>query len=511
MQQYPLWLLITVFAAYMAAMFAVSRLTSRKLTAKSFFSGDRKAPWAVVAYGMVGTVISGVTFVSVPGNVMKQNFYYMPLVFGFVVGYIIIAKVLLPLYYRMNITSIYAYLGIRFGERTHKTGSAVFLVSRVLGAAVRIFVVTLVLYTFVPKGGEWQAHSALDISVFALVTFVFLAVLYLYTYRGGVKTVIWTDVLQTTFMLLAVLMTIIFVCQKMDWGFADMVSAVANGKNPNIEGTHFCDLVDMRWDSATNIFKQLVAGVFISIAITGLDQSMMQKSLACADIKSAQKNFYSSSAIQIAVNYFFLLLGALLCMYVDKIGGMEALGITKTDEIFPAVASRYMGLFAGTFFLVGLISASYPSAANALTSLTTSFCVDFLKFETRGDISEGKKVVLRNLVHAGFATLFFLLIVFFYVASNDAVINLVYKLASYTYGPLLGFFLFGIFTKRPIRDGAAPYIAVAAPVLCFAINEGLRAGLGFDLGFTLLIVNGALTCLALWVCGIGANPKQGAA
>ena len=499
MHQYPLWLLITVFTTYMVVMFTVSRLTSRKLTSKSFFSGDRKAPWAVVAYGMVGTVISGVTFVSVPGNVMKQNFYYMPLVFGFVVGYMVIAKVLLPLYYRMNITSIYAYLGKRFGPATHKTGSAVFLVSRVLGAAVRIFVVTLVLYTFVPKGAGWQAHSLIDILVFAFVTFVFLAVLYLYTYKGGVKTVIWTDVLQTTFMLLAVLMTIIFICQKMDWGFADMVSAVANGKNPNVEGTCFCDLFDLRWSSATNVFKQLVAGVFISIAMTGLDQAMMQKSLACADIKSAQKNFYSSSAIQIFVNYFFLLLGALLCLYVDKIGGMDALGITKTDEIFPAVASQYMGLYAGTFFLVGLISASYPSAANALTSLTTSFCVDFLKFETREDISDNRKVILRNLVHAGFATAFFLIIVFLYVASNDAVVNLVYKLVAYTYGPLLGFFFFGILTKWKIRDGVAPYIAIITPLLCLGINMASSQFLGFDLGFTLLIINGALTCFGMWL------------
>ncbi len=480
-------------------MFGISRLTSRKLTANSFFSGDRKAPWAVVAYGMVGTVISGVTFVSVPGNVMLQNFYYMPLVFGFVIGYMVIAKVLLPLYYKMNITSIYAYLGARFGSATHKTGTSVFLVSRVLGAAVRIFVVVLVLYTFVPKADGWETRSAVDIASFGLVSAIFLAVLFLYTYKGGVKTVIWTDVIQTTFMLLAVLMTIVFICGKMDWNFSEMVSAVANGKNPNIEGTYFCDLFDMRQSSATNVFKQIFAGIFIAIAMTGLDQAMMQKSLACADIKSAQKNFYSSSVIQIVVNYFFLLLGALLCLYVDKIGGMEALGITKTDEIFPAIASQRMGLAAGTFFLVGLISASYPSAANALTSLTTSFCVDFLKMDTRTDISDEKKVSLRNLVHATFATAFFAIIMFLYVASNDAVVNLVYKLVAYTYGPLLGFFFFGILTKWKIRDGVAPYIAIASPILCLGINAASSSLFGFDLGFTLLIVNGALTCLGMFI------------
>lgn len=245
MHQYPLWLLISVFTAYMIAMFTVSRLTSRNMTSKSFFSGDRKAPWPVVAYGMVGTVISGVTFVSVPGNVMMQNFYYMPLVFGFVIGYMVIAKVLLPLYYRMNITSIYGYLGERFGSASHKTGTSVFMVSRVLGAAVRIFVVTLVLYTFVPKSSAWEAHTLNDILLFALVTFIFLTILYLYTYKGGVKTVIWTDVLQTTFMILAVIMTIVFICQKMGWDFSQMVSAVANGSNPNVDGTRFCDMFDL--------------------------------------------------------------------------------------------------------------------------------------------------------------------------------------------------------------------------------------------------------------------------
>ncbi len=499
MQQYPLLLLISIFVAYMLAMFWVSRQTSKKITTNSFFSGDKKAPWPVVAYGMVGTVISGVTFVSVPGNVMAQNFYYMPLIFGCVIGYVVIAKVLLPIYYEMNITSIYAYLGSRFGSTTHKTGTSVFLVARVLGAAVRIFVVVLVLYTFIPKADLWETHSITDVLSFALVSAIFLIVLFLYTYRGGVKTVIWTDVIQTTFMILAVLMTIVFICGKMDWNFSEMVSAVANGQNPNIEGTRFCDLFDMRLNSPTNVFKQIIAGIFIAIAMTGLDQAMMQKSLACADIKSAQKNLYSSSVIQIVVNYFFLLLGALLCMYVDKIGGMQALGVTKTDEIFPAIASQKMGLFAGSFFLVGLISASYPSAANALTSLTTSFCVDFLKMDTRTDISDKKKVSLRTLIHAIFTIIFFSIIIFLYVASNDAVINLVYKLVAYTNGPLLGFFLFGILTKWKVRDSMTPYIAILAPILCFVINMATSSFLGFELGFTLLIVNGALTFLGMFI------------
>jgi len=300
-------------------------------------------------------------------------------------------------------------------------------------------------------------------------------------------------------------MTIAFICGKMGWGIAEAVDALATSANPNLPDTKFADMFDFRWNSATNAFKQLVAGVFITIAMTGLDQAMMQKSLACADIKSAQKNFYSSSAIQVAANYFFLILGALLCLYVDKLGGMEALGARKTDEIFPAIASRQMGLYAGTFFLVGLISASYPSAANALTSLTSSFCVDFLKFDTRKDISEDRMKSVRNKIHAMFAVLFLAIIIFLYVASDDAVVNIVYRLVAYTYGPLLGFFLFGIFTKYKIRDRAAPYIAAASPALCLGANFALNEFLSFDLGFTLLIVNGALAFAGMWLFRIKEN------
>lgn len=499
MYHFPLWLLILSFALYIAMMFGISYLTSRKMGANSFFSGDRKAPWFMVAYGMVGTAISGVTFVSVPGNVMLQNFYYMPLVFGFVGGYIVIAKILLPLYYKMNLTSIYTYLGERFGIKTYKTGTTVFMISRVLGAAVRIYVVTLVLYAFIPKSAGWQTHSMVDILLFSLVTFIFLLILYFYTYKGGVKTIIWTDVLQTTFMLLAVFLTIYVICKEMGWSFSDMVSAVASGENAGIPGTKFSSLFDWRWDSATNAVKQFIAGIFMTIVMIGLDQGMIQKSLACKDIKSAQKNMYSTGVIAVCANYFFLLLGALLCLYLQRLGGMEAIGVTKTDEIFPTIASQYLGIGVGIFFLIGLISASYPSAGNALTSLTTSYCIDFARFSTRTDLDDRQRVLFKNKIHAMFALLFFLIIVVLYIVSNDAVVNLVYKLASYTYGPLLGMFFFGIFTKYKIKDGAAPYIAVAAPVLCYIINVLCKALFDFELGFTLLIVNGLLTFLGLYM------------
>lgn len=496
--EFPFVWFLVAFAAYTALLFIISWLTSRKAGSNSFFKGDKKAPWAVVAYGMVGASISGVTFISVPGNVLAQNFYYLPLVLGFVGGYIIIAKVLLPLYYRMNLTSIYTYLGERFGIKSYKTGTVVFMVSRVLGAAVRIFVVIVVFFAFLPKqfiGTTQLAH----IATFAIVTLIFLVLLYFYTYKGGVKTIIWTDVLQTTFMLLAVFFTIWFICKDMEWSFSAMTSAVASAENPRIAGTCFSDIFDWDWGHGTNAVKQFIAGIFMTIAMTGLDQGMMQKNLACKDIKSAQKNMYTTSIIIVVVNFFFLLLGALLSIYVANKGGMEALGIAKTDEMFPTIASQYLGVGVGILFLIGLISASYPSAGGALTSLTTSFCVDFLGFNTSSQLPADKKERTRKWIHAGFALLFLIIIVVLYIVSSDAVVNLVYKLASYTYGPLLGLFFFGILTKYKIKDGATPYIAVAAPLLCLIINVLGKKFWGFDLGFTLLIVNGLLTFIFLWL------------
>ena len=357
------------------------------------------------------------------------------------------------------------------------------MVSRILGAAVRIFVVIIVLFSFLPK--HIQASGAWT---FALLALVFLVLLYLYTYRGGVKTIIWTDALQTTFMLLAVGLTIYYICKNMNWGAKEMVE--------NVASSQYVSMFDWNWGHATNAIKQFVSGIFVTIAMTGLDQSMMQKNLACKDIKAAQKNMYTTSIIMVVVNFFFLLLGALLCVFASQHGGFEAMGITKTDELFPTIASRYFGVGLGIFFLIGLISASYPSAGAALTSLTTSFCVDFL--HTRDERT-------RKRVHAAMAAVFFVILMVLFVLSNDAVVNLVYKLASYTYGPLLGMFFFGILTKRQIRDGASPYIAAASPLLCWLLNVLLKQAFGFDLGFSLLIVNGLLTFALLW-----AVSKKGA-
>ena len=359
MHQFPVSWLLIAFTLYTALLFFVSWLTSRKADMGSYFLGNKKSPWYIVAYGMVGTSISGVTFISVPGNVLNQNFYYMPLVLGFLLGYVVIAQILIPLYYKMNLTSIYTYLEKRFGFFSYKTGASVFMVSRILGAAVRIFVVVLVLHTFLPEGSI----------PFWVVAFIFMFLIFLYTFKGGVKTIIWTDVLQTTFMLLAVFLTIFSIAKAMDWSVGEMLTEVKKST--------FSSWLDWEWSHGTNAIKQFIAGIFITIVMTGLDQEMMQKNLTCKNIKEAQKNVYTTSVTIVIVNYFFLLLGAVLAIYVSsKLGGMEGIGLAdaegvftkaQTDKLFPTIASQYLGLGVGLFFIIGLISASYPSAGGALT------------------------------------------------------------------------------------------------------------------------------------------------
>lgn len=487
------WFLLS-FVAYIALLFAISYAVGRS-GGRGFFGGERKAPWPVVAYGMVGASISGVSFISVPGNVWAQNFFYMPMVLGFVAGYVVIAQVLLPLYYRMNLTSIYTYLGERFGRRSHVTGTAVFMVSRLLGAAARVFVVIVVLYTFVPSG---MVDAMGSLGTYALISFIFLAILYLYTFRGGVRTIIWTDVMQTTVMLAAIVLTIVFICRDMGLGLRGMFEAVGSAVNPNDAavggGRPFVSWFDWDFSHGTNAVKQFISGAFVTVAMTGLDQAMMQKNLSCKDLKSAQKNMYTTSLIIVAVNLFFLLLGALLCVYASSLGGFEAMGVVKTDQLFPVIASRYLGVGVGVLFLIGLLSASFPSAGAAMTSLTTSICVDYLGFgkESSGADSAHRDAV-RMFVQACVALVFLGIIMALVVLSDDAVINLIYKMASYTYGPLLGIFFYGILTRRSVRDGAVPYLAVLCPVLCLGINYGLKSLFGFDLGFSVLIVNALLT------------------
>lgn len=484
---------VIAFAAYTVLLFVISHYTSRSHSSSSFFKGDRQAPWFVVAYGMIGASVTGVTFISVPGNVWVQNFFYMPMVIGFAVGYVVVAKMLLPLYYRMGLTSIYTYLDERFGRSSYWTGTSFFILSRLLGAAVRVYVVIVVFLTFLPAS---FVHALTPMGAFSLTALVFLLLVYLYTYRGGVKSIIWTDVLQTTFMLLAVALGIIFICKDMGWSMGDMFTSVGTAVNQNGgigDGRHFTSWFDWNWGHGTNVIKQFISGVVVTIAMTGLDQAMMQKNLACKDLKSSQKNMITTGLIISVVTLSFLFLGALLSVYVMDKGGFEAFGITKTDQMFPAVASSCLGAGVALFFLIGLVSASYPSAGAAMTSLTSTICVDFLGFNRRSSLTEEKKEHTRKLVQAGVAVSFFVIMAVLFLMSNDSVINIIYKLASYTYGPLLGLFFFGILTKAKVHDKAAPAVAVLSPILCLVLNTLLKKWFGFDLGFSLLLVNGLLS------------------
>ncbi len=474
-------LILTVFAAYTILLFFVSWYASRKADNSSYFQGNRKSPWLIVAYGMVGTSISGVTMISVPGNVMEQSFYYMPMVLGFTVGYAIVAFVFLPLYYRMNLVSIYSYLETRFGLFTYKTGASFFLLSRVLGAAVRIYLVVFVLHGLLPS----------QTVPFWLVALIFMVLIYLYTLKGGVKTIVWTDVLQTTFMILAVVVAVVVIAREMGWNTGEMISAVTSSR--------YSDWFDLKWGSNTYFLKQFISGIFVTIAMAGLDQEMMQKNLSCKTLKDSQKNMITASITIFMVNFLFLILGAVLAIYVKQHGGMGAMGISAVDRLFPTVASSYLGATVGVIFLVGLVSSSYPSAGGALTSLTTSWCVDFVGFNRRKDLTEKRKLSIRYRTHALYALIFFFLILALYAFNNEAVINLIYKLAAYTYGPLLGFFFFGILTRYQVCDKWMPVVAVLSPVFCFLLDWLSNHYFSFGFGFTLLIANGLFTFAGMWL------------
>lgn len=505
---------LLTFIIYAIAQFVVARIagTERKGNAQasrsaSFFRGDGRAPWPVVAYGMIGASLTGATLISVPGNVWVQNFWYMPMVLGFAVGYVIIALVLLPLYYRMGLTSIYTYLDQRLGHSAYLTGNFFFFLSRLLGSAVRIYVVILVLTNFLPDGLVAVTNPTVAFTVLAAL---FIGMVYFITYKGGVKSIIWTDVLQTSFMLFAVGLGIFMICRQMGWGIGDMFSNLRSAVNTHIMsgagrgasraafepaagyGYHLVSWFDWDWAHGTNAVKQFISGIVVTIAMTGLDQSMMQKNLACKDLKAAQKNMYMTGIIIVAVNIFILLLGALLCIYVAKNGGMAAMGIHRTDEIFPAIASTRLGPVVSIFFMLGLISASFPSAAAAMTSLTGSLYLK--KGDDRGNVR------MRMLVQAGVGLMFLAAIMLLYLVSNDAVINIIYRLSSYTYGPLLGLFFFGILTRREVGRWVAPTVSLLAPVLCLVLNAVLKGTVGFDLGFSLLLVNGTLTFIGLCLC-----------
>ncbi|MBQ6237557.1 MAG: sodium:solute symporter [Bacteroidales bacterium] len=477
--------MLLCFILYTALLFFVMWLTSRRSSGNdAFFRAGRKSPWPVVAYGMLGASLSGVTFMSVPGGVYYGAFTYMPLVFGYVVGYFVIAFLLLPLYYKLNLTSIYSYLDQRFGGTSEKTGAIFFILSRLLGSALRMYLVVFVLYELVLV--NWGIP-------FWIPAVVFIALILLYTFRGGLKTVVWTDTLQTTFLLLAAIATVIVILKNLGMSIPELLSASADEGYTRI------------WETDVNhpkyYWKQIVSGAFITIAMTGLDQDMMQKNLTCKSLRDAQKNVITSSFLFVIVNLIFLTLGAALVYYGTHTAGFEmpvgADGRVLADKIYPSIAQS-LGGFTLVCFVLGMVAAGYSSADGTLTALTTTFCYDFLHFDKRKNLSEERQVFYRKLVHVGFALLYLLVIIAFRPFHNDSLINILFDVAGYTYGPLLGLYAFGLFTHRSVRDRWVPLVAVVCPVVCYLLKiYSARLFGGYQLGFELLLLNGVLTFVGL--------------
>jgi Na+/proline symporter len=459
-------LILTIIALYFVGLIVISYLTGKNDSNETFFLGNKQSPWYIVSFGMIGATLSGVTFISVPGWVADSQFSYMQMILGMTAGYLVIANVLMPIYYRMNLTSIYAYLGDRFGEVTHKTGAFFFLLSRTIGASFRLYLVANVMQIAIFDA--WNVPFWLTVSLT-------IVLIWIYTFRSGIKTIIWTDTLQTLFMLSAVGVSIWLISDKMGLGLMDLTQTISQSEYSQM----------FFWEGKQNFIKQFLSGAFLAIVMTGLDQDMMQKNLSCRSLSEAKKNMYSFSVALIVVNVFFLALGALLYLYAQQIG----LDIPKGDDLFPLVALQGdLGLGVGVFFILGLIAAAYSSADSALTSLTTSFCVDFLDIEKK---ENSRKT--RKYVHIAFSLLLVVAILIFKAINDDSVISALFKVAGYTYGPLLGLFAFGIFTKWSVRDKAVPIVAFLSPVAAYILQ------LYIPFGFELLMINGGITFLGLCV------------
>jgi SSS family transporter len=469
--------IILLIAVYFGILILISYLTGKDDSNEAFFKANKSAPWYLVAFGMIGASLSGVTFISVPGAVEAKQFGYLQVVFGYFFGYLIIAYVLLPIYYKLNLTSIYTYLRDRFGNTSYKTGSIAFLISRVVGAAFRLFLVAKVLQLLI--------FDSLGVP-FSVTVIITVALIWLYTFRGGIKTIIYTDILQTFFMLVAVIVTITFLANALDLNSFSEV--YINVKESAMSKVFFLDSIN----DSQYFIKSFLAGMFIAITMTGLDQDMMQKNLTCKNLKESQKNMVSFSVVLIFVNILFLALGLLLTQYATQNG------ITATkDDLFPTIAMLpEIGIMTSAFFLLGLIAAAYSSADSALTSLTTSFCIDIIELDKKPK-EQQKKV--RKKVHVLVSLVLILVIILFNsFFTNVSVIWELFKAAGYTYGPLLGLFAFGILTKSQIKDKYVWIIAVIAPIISFIINQySVDLLNGYQIGFEILIINGLLTFLGL--------------
>lgn len=471
-------LIVSILVGYFCVLILISFLTSKKgESTDSFFLANRSSPWYIVAFGMIGTSLSGVTFISVPGMVANVQFSYLQFVLGNMAGYAVVGLVLLPLYYRLNLISIYAYLEQRFGYWSYKTGAAYFILARTLGAAFRLFLVAGVL--------QLAVFDSVGVP-FEVSVMITIALIWVYTFRGGMKTIIWTDTFQTLAMLVCVGISIIMITDDLNLDFQGMVNTISESKYSKV--FFWEDVRDTKY-----FLKQFVSGAFISIVMVGLDQDMMQKNLSCKNLRDAQKNMFSFTAIILVVNILFLSLGALLYIFA------ESKGLTlpeKGDMVFPFLALNHFSAFAGITFILGITAITYASADSALTALTTSFCVDFLDFKNR---PEAQRVKYKNYVHVGFSVLMAIVIIIFKMVNDESVVQAVFKVAGFTYGPLLGLYAFGLFNNRPVRDKLVPLICVLAPILTFIISSNSVEWLwGYEFGFEVLLLNGLLTFLGLW-------------
>ena len=437
-----------------------------------------------MAYGMIGASLSGVTFMSVPGGVYSGQFTYFGIVLGYIIGYAAIAFLLLPLYYKLNLTSIYSYLEIKFGKSSEKTGALLFIISRLVGSAIRMYLVVFVLYEFVFKA--WGIP-------FWIPALIFILLILVYTFKGGIKTVVWTDTLQTTFLLLAAILTVVIILNKLDISFRELISISTE--------RGMTKLFETDWSHSKFFVKQILSGAFITITMTGLDQDMMQKNLTCKTLRDAQKNVLTSSFFFVLVNILFMSLGAALIYYAQETGFQlptNESGVVVNDKIFPSVAFS-LNQLTSIIFMIGLIAAGYSSADGTLTALTTTFCFDFLHFDKNEKISEEDKVKYRKMIHIGFAFLYLLVIIMFRPFHNESLIDKIFEIAGYTYGPLLGLYSFGLFVKnRTPNDKYVPVIAIASPIISYVLNHySKELFFGYQFGFEILIVNGLLTFTAL--------------
>lgn len=469
------YLVLGIVLGYFFVLMAISWFTSRNADTQAFFTANRKSPWYLVAFGMVGATLSGVTFISVPGEVGNSAFSYLQFVFGNLVGYWFVAGILLPLYYKLNLVSIYSFLEKRFGEKSYKTGSFFFLISKLIGAAFRLFLVAGVL--------QIAFFDAFNIP-FALTVIVTIALIWVYTFRGGIKTIVWTDTLQTLFLVSAVIFTIIAISKSLDLNFSDLVKEISQDVNSQI---FFWD-----WRSGNNFFKQFFAGMFITIVMVGMDQDMMQKNLTCKNKREAQKNMLVFSFSFLVTVFLFLCLGVMLYIFAAKKG----ISIPEsTDDLYPLLALTHFGLPVGIAFLLGITAAAYSSADSALTALTTSFSVDFIKIDR---FNEKKKRKIKMWSHLMFSVLLIVVILLFKVINNQSIVVAVFKVAGYTYGPILGLFVFGMYSNRSVKDKWVPLVGISAPLICFFISKYSEILLnGYKFGFELLILNGLITIAGL--------------